>query len=348
MRIWTMIWVLLVVLIVCLACVALWVHMPLGVWTYAFIGLLVCLAFALIFAKFTSLPVPSWIAVVSVFLPLSVFAWIGMMQPSNDRHWNPEVAHIVDYAQDPANPNLITVKNVRNFHWRSETDYDIDWQTRTYDLSKLDSMDLVVSIWGNENIAHTFLTFGFLEGERLAFSVEIRKEAHEEFSSIGGFFRQFELSIIAATEADIIFTRSNIRNESVYLYPLTYDQEKMRSLFLTYLEQGRKLNQSPAWYNTLTSNCTTFIYKMVRLIDEDSRQLPMDYRVLVSGRLPSYLIELGVIRPHDTTAAWKDKAHLNPKVAKYGTIQPSEQDFSQAIREHLPRKEGLPKELPSF
>ncbi|WP_257791624.1 hypothetical protein [Moraxella bovoculi] len=42
---------------------------------------------------------------------------------------------------------------MRNFHWRSETDYDVDWQTRTYDLNQLETMDLVLSIWGNENIA---------------------------------------------------------------------------------------------------------------------------------------------------------------------------------------------------
>ncbi|WP_181477066.1 hypothetical protein [Moraxella ovis] len=45
-----------------------------------------------------------------------------MMKPSHERNWNPEVQHIVDYTQDPAKPNLITVYNVRNFHWRIETD----------------------------------------------------------------------------------------------------------------------------------------------------------------------------------------------------------------------------------
>ena len=169
------------------------------------------------------------------------------MKPSHERNWNPEVQHIVDYSQDSTNPNLITVHNVRNFRWRSETDYDVDWQTRTYDLNQLETMDLVLSIWGNENIAHTLVTFGFADGQRLAFSVEIRKEVGESFSNIGGFFRQFELSVIAADEKDIIFTRSNMRHESVYLYPLTYDKQKMRALFMIYLQKGRELNQQPEW-----------------------------------------------------------------------------------------------------
>lgn len=91
------------------------------------------------------------------------------------------------------------------------------------------------------------MTFGSADGQRLAFSVEIRKEVGESFSNIGGFFRQFEHSVIAADEKGIIFTRSNMRHESVYLHPLTYDKQKMRALFMTYLQKGHELNQQPKW-----------------------------------------------------------------------------------------------------
>lgn len=338
MRVWTMVWALLMVVITGLAYLALWVHLPFGVWTYVLIGLLGCSVFAIVLTKFTSLSVPSWLAAAVVCSVLSVFVWIGMMRPSHERNWNSEVQHIVDYSQDSTNPNLITVHNVRNFHWRSETDYDVDWQTRTYDLNQLETMDLVLSIWGNENIAHTLVTFGFADGQRLAFSVEIRKEVGESFSNIGGFFRQFELSVIAADEKDIIFTRSNIRHESVYLYPLTYDKQKMRALFMTYLQKGHELNQQPEWYQTITSNCTTVIYQLVRMIDADAKMLPFDYRVLVSGRLPSYLIELGVIRPKYDPAEWKKIAHINPKVAMYEDANAiTSEQFSKKIRENLPR-----------
>lgn len=228
--------------------------------------------------------------------------------------------------------------SLRNFHWRSETDYDVDWQTRTYDLNQLETMDSVLSIWGNENIAQTLVTFGSADGQRLAFSVEIRKEVGESFSNIGGFFRQFEYSVIAADEKGIIFTRSNMRHESVYLHPLTYDKQKMRALFMTYLQKGHELNQQPKWCQTITSNCTTVIYQLVRMIDADAKILPFDYRVLVSGRLPIYLIELGVIRPKYDPDQWKKIAHINSKVAMYddGNAITIEQ-FSKKIRENLPR-----------
>ncbi|ADG61664.1 lipoprotein N-acyltransferase Lnb domain-containing protein [Moraxella catarrhalis] len=34
------------------------------------------------------------------------------------------------------------------------------WEVRRYDLSQIKSLDLIVSIWDNDNIAHTLLSFG--------------------------------------------------------------------------------------------------------------------------------------------------------------------------------------------
>jgi hypothetical protein len=68
-----------------------------------------------------------------------------------------------------------------------------------------------------EAIAHTIISFGFADGQRLAFSIETRKERHEGFSSVAGFFKQFELAIVAADERDVIRVRSNVRGEDVRL-----------------------------------------------------------------------------------------------------------------------------------
>ena len=90
---------------------------------------------------------------------------------------------------------------------------------REYDLDQLRSADLVLSYWMGPAIAHTLVSFGFDDGKGprryLTFSVEIRKEAHESFSAIGGFFKQFELSLVAAEERDILRVRSNLRGEDV-------------------------------------------------------------------------------------------------------------------------------------
>jgi hypothetical protein len=43
------------------------------------------------------------------------------------------------------NGDLIAIHSVRNFDYRTETDFTPRWETRTCDLSKLDSVDLAFS-----------------------------------------------------------------------------------------------------------------------------------------------------------------------------------------------------------
>ncbi len=67
------------------------------------------------------------------------------MQPSNNRDWNPEFAKMLDYnlAEDG---NTVTVYNIRNFDWLDEKNYQQKWETRQYQLDKLQSIDLSLRI----------------------------------------------------------------------------------------------------------------------------------------------------------------------------------------------------------
>lgn len=258
---------------------------------------------------------------------LTVLIWYLNLTPKNDRQWNLEVARQVDFVQ---NGTLIEVQNVRNFHWRSLDDYDVRWENRQYDLSKLDGVDLILSTWGMDKIAHTLLSFRFSDGQKLALSIEIRKERNEQYSAIAGFFRKYELAFIAADEKDIIYTRSNIRgDELVYLYPLNVSKQFAQSLFLSYLQRGKALQNSPQWYNSLTSNCTTVIYDMVKQIEP----MPLDYRMIASGLLPEYLHKKGVIDPRYSLKDWQKMALINPKTTNFTTLSDqSSANFSAIIR----------------
>lgn len=90
---------------------------------------------------------------------------------------------------------------------------------------------------------------------RKALSAEIRREADEEFSSIGGFFKTFELILIAAEERDIVKLRTNFRGEDVSLFPLRLTPEQARLMLVSYLEWGNQLAAEPELYNTITANC---------------------------------------------------------------------------------------------
>jgi hypothetical protein len=216
--------------------------------------------------------------------------WWGTLQPSHQRVWADDVAQLLEARIDG---NHVHLNNVRNFQWRSETDYTPQWESRTYDLDRLRSADLVLSYWMGPHIAHTLVSFGFDGGERVVFSLEIRKERHESFSAVGGFFRQFEQILVAADERDIVRTRSNARGEDVYLYRLQMSQANARALFLEYLHAANELRRTPRFYNTLTSNCTT----IVRAGSLIAPALPADYRLLLSGHFAEYIRDLHGLTP---------------------------------------------------
>jgi Domain of unknown function (DUF4105) len=149
-----------------------------------------------------------WLALTAYTVSLAlVLAWWTTITPTNDRNWATDVART---ATGRIGGDRLVVSNVRNFAWRSETDFNQRWEQRAYNLSHLTDVDLIMSYWANEAIAHTIISFGFDDGARLAFSIETRKESGEGYSSVAGFFKQYELAIVAADERDVVRLRSNI------------------------------------------------------------------------------------------------------------------------------------------
>jgi Domain of unknown function (DUF4105) len=213
--------------------------------------------------------------------------WWQRLMPSNNRVWTDDVAEMTSGSVEGSR---VILRNVRNFDWRSTSDYTQRWETRSYDLDHLDSVDMILSYWTMQAIAHVLISFGFDDGSHVVFSVEIRPEKAESYSSIGGFFKEFELSILATDERDVIRVRTNVRAEDDYLYRIRMPRADMRSLFLAYVGQANSLVRTPRFYNTVTVNCTTLIYHMMKRID---RNLPLDYRLLLSGYLPGYVYKVG-------------------------------------------------------
>jgi hypothetical protein len=217
----------------------------------------------------------------------ALLVWWRGIRPSNDRIWADDVARMTTGTVEAGQ---VTLHNVRNFDWRSNTDYTPRWETRSYDLRRLNTVDMIMSYWTMPAIAHMLISFGFEGGEQVVFSVEIRREKIEKYSEIGGFFKEFELSIIAADERDVIRVRTNVRGEDAYLYRLRMPATAMRSLFLGYLDEANALVRTPRFYNTLTVNCTTLVYHMMKRI---VGYLPLNYRLILPGYLPEYVYRVG-------------------------------------------------------
>lgn len=252
--------------------------------------------------------------------------WWLIQRPSNNRLWADDVAQLL---RSEVQGNQVTLFNVRNFEWRSEADYTPRWEARQYDLSTLQSADLILSYWMGPHIAHTLVSFGFADGRQLVYSLEIRKEKGEEFSAVAGFFRQYESILVAADEHDILRVRTNVRGEDVYLYRLDIPPEQLRTLFLAYLRRAAKLEKTPSFYNTLSSNCTTVVYQLAKQIVPG---LPLDYRLLASGHFAEYAYEQGGLHRELPFEHLHQLGRITDRAKATGV----DADYSKAIRVGVP------------
>jgi hypothetical protein len=256
----------------------------------------------------------------------ALLIWWRGIEPSNERIWTDDVAQI---ATGTVEGNRVILHNVRNFDWRSDTDYTQRWETRQYDLDRLNSVDMIMSYWTGPAIAHMLISFGFDDGRHLAFSVEIRREKTESFSEIGGFFKEFELSIIAADERDVIRVRTNVRGEDDYLYRLRMPVSAMRSLLQGYIDEANSLVRTPRFYNTLTVNCTTLVYHMMKRI---VGYLPLSYRLILSGYLPEYVYQVGGLDQRYSLEELRSFGRITERAKKADRSE----DFSAQIRQGIP------------
>jgi hypothetical protein len=213
-----------------------------------------------------------------------VLAWWFSLAPTNIRSWQPDVAEL-PWADRHA--NLITVYNVRNFFYRAETDYTQRWEIKTVDLSQIRGVDLFLTHFGSPLIAHAIVSFQFGDGTGndtfLAMSIEQRRAIGQSYSTLRGFFRQYELIYLVADERDVVRLRTDYRTgEYVRLYHTLANPDDSRRLFLRYLQWIETLRSHPQWYNALTDNCTTSVtsYLATHYVGGLSR---WDWRSLLNG-----------------------------------------------------------------
>ena len=206
----------------------------------------------------------------------------------------------------------VTVHNIRNFDYRTETDFTPAYYDKTFDLRQLDSVDLVAVYWMGPAIAHIMLSFGFA-GERLSGDLDRGAQG----AGRGLFDRSTASSAstsciyVVADERDVIRVRTNYRKdppEDVYLYRAARPGGEPRgALFLEYMRKINALREQPEFYNSLTTNCTSNIWLHARV---NPGHVPYSWKMLVSGYVPEYLYEAGRL---DTSVPVRRAAAAQPR-----------------------------------
>jgi Domain of unknown function (DUF4105) len=322
---WILISLLLVLPIAVWGAAALWFRFPGPEWARAIAaGLFALLGLGTIFLSFKPRRWRALAAFAIAFAALLV--WWSTIRPPADGDWAPDVARQTTAAVDG---DILTLSDVRDFDWRTDNDFTERWSKRSYDLSKLKTLDLFLAYWAGPEMAHVIMSFGFDGGEYLAWSVEVRREKTGEFSPVADAFKSHTLIYLATTERDSVRLRANVRGEDVRLYRLNTPPDQAKLLLLEYAMQSTELAARPKWYNSITANCATVVFKLVRAAGST---LPFDWRLVVNGFLPGYLYDHGAVVTTMPLAELMERARVSEK-ARAADQSP---DFSQAIRVSVP------------
>ena len=186
------------------------------------------------------------------------------------------------------------LRNVRDFFYRSETDFDVRYRTVTVSPGEISSMDVVFSHWDNlEGIAHSMLGLNFADGTTVVISLETRLPEWAEQNGLDGFYRRYGLAMLAGTPQDLYGLRSGHRGETLYVYRLRKDHETLRDMTVSLLERAAELQRKPEFYNSLFRNCTTGLLPMLQRTNQHPK---CDLRVMLNGLAAKMLYDCGVLR----------------------------------------------------
>lgn len=258
-------------------------------------------------------------------LPLLSAAWWGTRNPSLSRDWAPEQSRLPGVT---VTDSAVHVRAVRDFRFEPGGEVIPGYRERSYPLDRIERVWFVVTpfsrVWRGP--AHTFVTFGFSDGQYVSVSVEARRERSEKYSLWRGLLRQYELTYVVAEERDAIGVRAIGLGEPVYLYPIRATPEGVRALFVRMMQRAEALEREPAFYNTLTDNCTTNILDAVNAIAAE--RIPYGPRILMSGYADAVAHERGLIETDLTLEEARVRFRIDEK-ARAAADDPA---FSLRIR----------------
>lgn len=311
------------------AALALWFQFPGPVWAKGSVAVLFALlGLATAVALFTRARWPAIAGFAVAFFGLTL--WWASITPPETGDWSPAVAR---QTTGELHGDILTLSDVRAFDWRSEKDFSEHWGPDSFDLSNLRGMDLYLAYWAGPEMAHVIMSFDFGGDKFLAWSIEVRSEKGGQFSPIRDAFRNSTIIYLATTERDSVRLRANVRGEDVRVYRLNTPPDQARLLLLEYVAESNELAQRPKFYNSIVSNCATTVVKLARAA---GASIPLDWRLIVNGYLPSWLYDRGAVDTSIPLAELMERAKVSDK-ARAADASP---DFSRLIRVGVPLPPG--------
>lgn len=288
------------------------------------IGLALMLSWMVIVALALLFWHPIWMPGVAVWVVGFVtYFWWSSLKPKQDREWHPNFSALANISVDG---DVLKVENVRNSDYQDAKNFTTRYETRDYHLSRLQSVDALIYYWGSDWMCHPMFVFDFGEDGRMCISAEVRYRKGQEYGFVRSLYRQQELIFVVSDERDAILQRTeHYQGIDLYLYRLTTDPLRQRQFFFEYTVSINRLFKNPKWYNGLTANCTTGIYRQGRA------RIQWDWRFIFNGALDRMLYERGLL---DNGVPFEE-LKKNSRVNEVAHQAPRER-FGDYIRSALP------------
>lgn len=263
---------------------------------------------------------------------LVIYLLTLLTAPSNNRIWARDQTRV---ATVEISDGSVTIDNFRNFHYRSASDFDVNFEKRTFQLTDIDSLSLIVQKFtASEGLAHVMLSFGgdLPPSKRKYFglSVEVRREEGEVYSPLKGVYRNFELTHVIGDERDLIGVRTVHRpGDRVWMYKLNATPLQIQQLFLRFAKRIKRLETDPEFYHTFLNNCANGITRQTYELTPAPINW-LDPRIVLPGYSDQFAFENGLIDSSEGRSFEQVKrdARIDIRAREAGITE----DFSVAIR----------------
>jgi hypothetical protein len=286
--------------------------------------LLSCIPLIIVGASLNLLPLIPWALAIWFGVLVITIVWFFSLRTRLDGDWKVgmEVLPRAEIVGD-----TLHIRNFRNFSYPESGDPVKRYEERSYDLTKLSSLDYFLAHWSGPVMAHTLVSFGFEDGQFLCVSVEARLRRWQTYSPLWGLFRSYQLSFVLGDERDIVRLRTNIRREKVYLYRVRFTPQQLRRLLLDFVSRIETLATRPGWYNSVTSNCTT------NLFYHNHAPVPwwLKPSIFLNGLSAQAMYRLGFVDKSLPYRELQGRCDIGERALAAGDAE----DFSEQIRGHI-------------
>lgn len=270
---------------------------------------------------------PRWQARLFVVLGFAlILVWWLRLTPRQDRDWKPNVAML---GSAEVEGDRLVLHNVRNFDYRTPSDFETRWEIRSFNLRNLRAMDLFLGHARSGWTAQPVFSFDFGDEGRVCFSMQTRQEMGESYSLPGSLYRRYEKIVVMADERDLVRALPNERaTEQVWLYRLKLPPSEARTRLLELVAEVNRLHDTPAWYNAIAVNTRTSTLAQ----RPGAERLPWDPRLFFNAHLDSLLASAGVLDSNVPFDQLKEKSQITDRIRETD----KESGFSTKLRTGLP------------